>query len=196
MPGIELSKEKTAQFFGVDTRTIDRWRNSGCGATKNSRGHWIFNSAEVSCWLKNRERESALGELAAIDESEARRRKLAAEAAREELKLATEEGKVVAIADYEKEGLLVTGAFRAKALNFASKMAPLVMQAETVAEAKCILDSGIRELLNEMSNLDGILSEHPQSTGKPAGGESQDSENPGSSTGSNGKRMGRSRKKA
>ena len=196
MTGVELSKEKTAQFFGVDTRTIDRWKNSGCPGDKTPRGHWVFNSVAVSNWLKERERESALGELANIGGSEARRRKLAAEASREELKLAIEEGKVVAIADYELEGQRVAAAIRAQALNYPVKMAPLVYRAKSMNEGKQILDYGMRELLNELSNLDGIIQEQTEVTAEPKGSKQKDRKAARAASGSNGKRVGRQGKKA
>ncbi len=144
MAGVDVSKEKAAQIFGVDPRTIDKWLRAGMPGKKSEKGRWILNSAEISEWIKQRERESVLGDLVNIDEQEARRRKLAAEASREELKLAIEEGAVVAIADYEAELGTVISAFRAKALNFPARMAHQVMQCETIAEAKTILDAGIR----------------------------------------------------
>ena len=62
------------------------------GCTKRKGDQWRFDSAAVVSWLRERERSSALGEVAQIDEGEARRRKVAAEAALVELELAKEQG--------------------------------------------------------------------------------------------------------
>jgi phage terminase Nu1 subunit (DNA packaging protein) len=153
MQGVDLSLEKAAQFFGVDTRTVHKWLKQGLPGEKDGKNRWVINSAAASKWLRDRERESVLGDVAKVDEQEARRRKLVAEAAREEHKLAIEQGTVVSIAVYEASMAAIIGAARAKLLNMPQKLGPLVATL-TALEARDLIQAEINEVLQELSGFD------------------------------------------
>lgn len=174
--GIDLTREKAAEFFGVDLRTIDNWLRRGCPGQKVG-ARWQINSAEVSQWLRTREREDALGETAGIDESEARRRKIAAEAALAEHELALKQGAAVPISLFEARMAAMIGAARAKALNLGAKLGPMVVACESAVEAKDLIDGAVREVLVELSEFDGAdipggaaVGSQPE-LGQPAGRE-------------------------
>ena len=165
MPGIDFSLEKTAQLFGVDPRTIQRWLRDGCPGTKDAKGRWSLNSAVVSEWLRERERTLVLGEVSDIDEGEARRRKIAAEAALAEFDLAMKTGAAISIDDHGKSMDTAFGNVRAKLLNLGAKIAPLVIGSTNVTETKDLIDGGIREVLAELSN--GEVRHNPISDDEP-----------------------------
>lgn len=169
--GIDLSLEKAAQFFGCDTRTVTRWIRDGLPAEKDGKNRWVINSAGASKWLRDRERESALGDVAKVDEVEARRRKLVAEAGREELKLAIEQGAVIPIAVYEASMAAMIGAARAKLLNMPAKLGPMVATL-TPLEARDAIHSEISEVLQELSGFDASDS-LTAGAGEPLSGESE-----------------------
>lgn len=171
MPGIDLSLEKAAQFFGVDTRTVHKWLKQGLQGEKDGKNRWVINSAAASKWLRDRERESVLGDVAKVDESEARRRKLVAEAGREELKLAIESGTVIPIAQYEASMAAMIGAARAKLLSIPVKVGPLVATL-TALEARDLLQTEIAEVLQELRGFDGAEAIGTVA-GEPAGSESE-----------------------
>lgn len=172
--GIQLSLEKAAQFFGCDTRTVTRWLRDGLPGEKDGKGRWSINSAVAAKWLRDRERDDALGDVAKVNEQEARRRKLVAEAAREEHKLAIEQGAVVPIALYEASLAAMVGAARSKLLNIPTKLGPLVATL-SAAEARDLLGAEINEVLQELSGFDGAENIAAFAR-EPAGSESEDCE--------------------
>lgn len=197
MSGVDLSVDKTSQFFGVDSRTVQRWMTNGCPGSKDPKGRWVINSAAVSEWLRQRERESALGEVSSIDEDEARRRKISAEAALAEFELATKQGSAVSIEHFEKVMSLMVASARAKLLNLGAKLAPLLIGCTSVTEGKDAIDGGIREVLAELSVSDDATIRNDDSGPVQPEPSSAESIPPvGAATGSDRKRVGRRGAKA
>jgi hypothetical protein len=123
-------------------------------APKRPGDQWKFDTAASVEWLRQRERQSALGEIATIDEGEAKRRKIAAEAAMAELELAKAEEQAIGLQDFAKAWAGMIGSARAKLLGLGSKLGPGLAIIEDAAECSSIVDAGISEALQELSEFE------------------------------------------
>jgi len=101
--GQTVGKREIAQIFGVAESTVNEWIRRGCPVLdRGGKGiAWQINTAEVSEWLKKRAVEDVAGDTLA-DESELKRRKLAADTAKAELELAKVKGEVVPLKQLER----------------------------------------------------------------------------------------------
>lgn len=187
-----LNREKLAECLGCSLRTIDEYRRQGMPgeAPKRPGDQWKFDTAASVEWLRQRERQSALGEIATIDESEAKRRKLAAEAAMAELDLAKAEGQAVGLQDFAKAWAGMIGSARAKLLGLGSKMGPGLAIVDDAAECSSVVDLGISEALQELSEFEPEIRFDAESTPKAPSGDSVGTKALGSAAGSHGKRVG------
>jgi len=157
MAGIEISKADLAQYVGVSLTTITNWVRQGCPyLAKGTKGKaWIFNSAEVMTWREEKIAQNAIGDTASLDIDEARRRKLAAEAAMMELDLAKRRGEVIEI---DAVAAVVGDDYanvRAKLLSLATKLAPQLIGIDDLAGCKALIERGVSEALEELT-ADGI----------------------------------------
>jgi hypothetical protein len=191
-----LNREKLAEFFGCSLRTIDEYKRQGMPgeAPKRPGDQWKFDTAASVEWLRQRERQSALGEIATIDESEAKRRKLAAEAAMAELDLAKAEEQAVSVQDFAKAWAGMIGSARAKLLGLGSKLGPGLAIIEDPAECSSAVDVGISEALQELSEFEPDIQFEAPSNQPASGGDTEGSKTMGTAAGSNGKRVGGRRK--
>lgn len=115
--GQTLNRGEVAAFFGVTPPTVDGWVRAGCPVKKGQRGVASeFNSADVAAFLREKAREEGSGTKLA-DESELKRRKLAAEAERAELDLAKEKGQVAPVREFERAQAAAMAAIRANMRN-------------------------------------------------------------------------------
>ncbi len=87
--GKQVNRAGLSEIFGVALPTVDQWARNGCPVVKRGgRGReWTFDTAVVARWLRDKAAEEAAGGAVA-DIEEWKRRKIAAEAQREELHLA------------------------------------------------------------------------------------------------------------
>lgn len=101
--GQTVGKREIAEIFGVADTTVDQWIRRGCPILqRGAKGiQWQINTADVAEWLKQRAVEDVSGDTLA-DESELKRRKLAAETAKAELELAKVKGEVVPLRQLER----------------------------------------------------------------------------------------------
>lgn len=101
--GQTVGKREVAQIFGVAESTVSEWVRRGCPVMqRGGKGvAWQVNTADVAEWLKKRAVEDIAGESLA-DESELKRRKLAADTAKAELELAKVKGEVVPLRQLER----------------------------------------------------------------------------------------------
>jgi len=84
---------------------------------------------------------------------EAQRRRTLAQAQQEELKAKTLEGTLVPVVDVADTWQQAASSIRAKLLALPTKAAPLCMGVRSVAEIRSVLETIIREALDELSNL-------------------------------------------
>lgn len=161
MPGGKVvNRSELAELFGVALTTIDDWLRQGCPwlhrPARRGDGSWEIDVAAVLNWHKERERENAVGEIAKIDENEARRRKLAAEAALSEHELALKQGAAVLIDDVSKIWAAQVSACRSRLLGIGHKLAPLVAVESDALECQSLIDSSIQESLAELTEIDPV----------------------------------------
>jgi hypothetical protein len=187
-----VNREKLADLLGCSLRTIDEYSRQGMPGSAPGRpgGQWKFDTATAIEWLRQRERQSALGEVAKIDESEAKRRKLAAEAAMAELDLAKAEGQAVSIQDFAKAWSGMIGSARAKLLGLGSKLGPGLAITEEPAECSSAVDSGIGEALQELSELEPEIRFDSEVSPEASGSDPASTKAVGAAAGSDGKRVG------
>lgn len=115
--GQTLNRGEVAAFFGVTPPTVDGWVRAGCPVKKGQRGVASeFNSADVAAFLREKARQEGSGTSLA-DETELKRRKLAAEAERAELELAKEKGEVAPVREMERAQAAAMAAIRANMRN-------------------------------------------------------------------------------
>lgn len=176
-----LNREKLAEFLGCSLRTIDEYKRQGMPGEKVG-NLWKYQSSAVVTWLRDRERENALGEVAKVDESEARRRKLAAEAALAEHELAVKTGAAVSLADFEAAHAAIIGAARAKFLGIGAALGP---------EYEPVVMPLIKEALRELSEQTPSISFESDGEGESATGSGEVVAPMGTSPGSDGEPVGR-----
>jgi phage terminase Nu1 subunit (DNA packaging protein) len=150
---MELSKVDLSRFYGVHVNTISQWVSKGCPfISKGSGGRkWVFSSAAVTAWREDQIAQQALGDVTSLDIDEARRRKLAAEAALTELDLSHRRGELIEI-EYIAD--LVGDEYanvRAKILALPTKLAPLLLGLTSLTEVRGIIETGIIEALEELT---------------------------------------------
>ena len=136
--------------------TVRSWMAKGCpfieegGAGKQ----WKLDLAAVSKWREDRAVEAALGDVSSVDLDEARRRKLAAEAALVELELSARRGEFIACSDVKDTWAKMVMAFRAKLLAMPSKLADELSAVDDRKEVFSLLEATIFEALTELSEHD------------------------------------------
>lgn len=162
-----VNRSELAEVLGVSLVTVDNWTAAGCPfrrkPVRKGVGQWEFEVGAVVEWRLERERKSALGELANVTEIEARRRKLAAEAAMAEHELAVAQGKAASIADAERTWGRMIAAARAKFLSMGAKLGPQVAIESDLETCKALIDAANAEALAELSSYDpGPVDESPE----------------------------------
>lgn len=153
-----VNRSQLAELCGVNLSTVDNWVRDGCPfvsrpVRQGGRG-WEFLTSAVIEWLRNRERQSALSDVVKIDEAEARRRKLSAEAQLAELELHKASGAVVSIEDSQRAWSQFGGAIRAKVLALPKKLCRLVAVETDVAVCEVVIEQGCFETLNELAKFE------------------------------------------
>ena len=153
----QFNKADVARFMGVSVNTVTQWVGKGLpyiqkgGAGKS----WVFDMPEVVAWREEQIALAAVGDTASLDIDEARRRKLAAEAALAEIEVSKKRGEVVeieAVADAVGDDYANV---RAKLLSLPTKAAPQLAIIEDSAEAQGVLEKLVHEALEELT-ADGI----------------------------------------
>ncbi len=148
-----VNKKQLSEITGVTEETLTQWQKQPGFPIKKrgvGRAGSVYETADVIKWMEARRVDSIVGGPTSIDFEEAKRRKMAAEAALVELELAKEQGAVVSIDDVSKEISANYSALRAKLLSIPSKTASLVFTSKDLVEAKRILEDAIIEALNEL----------------------------------------------
>lgn len=193
---MQLNREKLADALGCSLRTIDEHVRQGMPGDKPTRpgSQWRFELSRVIDWLRDRERQSALGEIAQIDEAEARKRKLAAEARMAERNDARDAGVVVAIADFQTAWSQMIGAARARLLGLGSGLGPMTALSSDPSECAALIDAGVAEALQELSEFEPELSVEPERDSEPQADVREPVKTVGTTSGPDGKRVGGHRK--
>lgn len=143
-----------AGLLGVNRSTVTTWLGQGCPfverADRAQGKEWKLSLPDVVGWLRKRDVDQAIGDTSKLDIDEARRRKIAAEAALAELELAKQRGEVVAISVVEDVVGEQLSACRARLIAWPTKCGPLVAPITDVTECTAILDRIMREAADEL----------------------------------------------
>jgi len=187
------SAEKLGALFGVHPRTVLNWINSGCPAQKEGRS-WALDPAEVHEWRVKRERDRTITEMGMVDEAQARRRKMAAEAIKAEIEASKMAGDALGIAEWQAAHAALIGTARAKLLGLGVRLAPELALMTDTTECQDFIDNAVREVLSELSDFE--LPDHIGSGAQPAIGSPEGGEVVGAASRANRKRVGGRRAKA
>lgn len=153
--GKQVNRSDLADTFGVSLPTVDDWVRNGCPwVQRGGRGvEWVFDTAAVARWLRDKAAEAAVGDTS--DDAEAwKRRKLAAEAQREELKLAADKKLVAPIEQMERHLARVFAEVRAKLRNIPGRTVNTLIGMTDERKFKQILLADIDEALISLAELD------------------------------------------
>ena len=156
-----VNQAEMAQISGVQALTIRNWERKGCPVRKKGgRGKPAqYNTAEVMRWREEQVVLAAAGDLDAMDFEEARRRKLAAEAALAELDLSVRTREFVPIEEVGAQVAEEYANVRAKFLSLPGDVAA-DMEGLTTSEIQELLASKVSEILHELSADDDYVSEN------------------------------------
>jgi len=167
-----VNRERLADVLGCSLRTVDEYVRQGMPGDPPKKGgdSWRFESAACIGWLRERERQSALGEIAKIDREEAGRRKLAAEAALVEHDLALKQRAAVAVSDFGRLWTHMIGASRAKLRGIGAKLGRVVALSQDAAECEALIDELVSEALQELSEFEPEIPVEPAGSDEPASG--------------------------
>lgn len=150
-----VSQIELSRLLDVRPATIRAWVSQGCPVQEKARKAGQaskYSVAEVVRWREAQAAMAASGDLDAMDVEEARRRKLAAEAAIVEIDLAKRRGEVVEISLVAKEIGAGLSACRSRLLSVGAATAPKIELAPDAASIKEIVDDAISEALDEISS--------------------------------------------
>ena len=130
------------------------------------RGGSQYETADVIHWMNKKNIDNLMGDAGAIDMEEAKRRKMAAEAALAETELAQVQGRLVEADEIDRAWGELVANCRAKLLSIPSKVSPEVFSAESLVQVKTTLKSAILEALNELADtqIDPQRTESVQTT--------------------------------
>lgn len=201
MAGKILNRAQIADALAVHLTTIDDWLRKGMPFVKKPSGKggasWKIDLSQAVQWLRNEERRKALGEFSQIDEFEARRRKMVAEAALAEYELAERQRSMIRVEDAGRLLNAQISACRAKLLGLGPKLAPMVAGELSIPECESIISSTVHETLADLSQLDLSRIGNPSEGLRELPPDSDDRSKPvRAASGPDGKRVGRPKQKA
>jgi phage terminase Nu1 subunit (DNA packaging protein) len=153
-----VNRSQLAELCGCNLSTVDNWVRDGCPfirrPVRQGVGQWEFSPPAVFQWRLDRERQAMLGEIVQVDENEARRRKLAAEAGLAELELHLANGAAVKISDQEKVWIQMVGSARARLLSIPTKLGPMLAIETDPVVCQAFVESALVEALTELSGFE------------------------------------------
>lgn len=170
----DVNKADLALLMGVSSVTVGHWVNKGCPyVQKGASGKaWVFRVPDVVAWREEQVALQAVGDTKSLDIDEARRRKVAAEAALTELDLSKRKGELVEIEDVAESVGEDYANLRAKLLSLPVKVAPQAVGITDAIEVQSLIESLIHEALEELVS-DGIYQSTAEGDSETEAGESQ-----------------------
>lgn len=174
-----VSQIQLAGIFGVKTDTIRAWERAGCPVERQG-GKGLpsqYKPADVIRWREEQAALAASGDLSKLDMNEARRRKIAADAASAEIDLARKRGDLVEVAIIARSVGDALTAVVARLQAIGARLAPMLELATDAATRKEMIDSAINEALHDISRPDfGLFGESAGDlgAGDPGSGDGAD----------------------
>lgn len=150
-----VNQRQIAEIFGVTRESIRKWADQGMPIHKGPQGRDAYLPAEVIRWREERAERKAIESVQGTDIDEAKRRKMAAEAALAELALAKARGEVVDLALVGGQLGSALAKCRAKLLALSAGIVPRLQIAADAKAMKRIVDDAVVQALEEIS--DGSL---------------------------------------
>lgn len=153
MSGRDVTKAELAAICGVSLPTIGAWVRKGCPFVSkgNKSKAWTFNTAAVLEWREEQIVQQTLGDTKSLDIDEARRRKVAAEAAMMELDLAKRRGEMIEIDEVAQVVGDDYANVRAKLLSMPTKLSPQLMGVSDTLEVEGLIRRQVEEALEELT---------------------------------------------
>jgi septal ring factor EnvC (AmiA/AmiB activator) len=145
-----VSQKVLHEQTGIAVRTLQYISAQEPGVLVTRVKGKVTEYKQPDCAINLRNREIKKQEDKPTNETQARTRKLLAEAAQEELKLAKLRGQLITVEDYERELRRRLEPLRARLMAFPGRLAPQLVEVPTPAIAQGVIDSAVRELLKEM----------------------------------------------
>lgn len=162
-----VNQVELASTFGVSTVTIRAWERQGLPVEAKGGGGKpsTYNTAAVARWREEQAALAASGDTAAMDMEEAKRRKMAAEAALAELELSVRRGEYVLI---EQVGAVVADEYATIRANFSSMPGDVASDLENLkaVEIQEVLSAKVSEILNGLVADDTYAVEEPLEEGE------------------------------
>ena len=146
-----LTQGELARLFGVAVRTIQRWDAEGLRAARIGKTA-TYDPPSAVAWRVARERRAN----EAMDFSEARTRKMAAQAELAELEVARTRAETIHVSDMDRLLAEPLSRLRGQLLSFAGVVAPRLTEPLEVPQAVAILESAMAEFLEPISQ-EGLL---------------------------------------
>ena len=153
---MKLNRQQLAEFLGVSLPGLDGRIRAGMPFDqRGSRGkEWIFDSKEVVEWEKDRAVRNAVGDTAQAEESELKRRKLAAETTIAEIDAAKARGLVAELATIERAWSTTFAEFRQRILQVPARSAPHLIGMNDARAIKALLIDELTEALRTLGESD------------------------------------------
>jgi len=153
--GKQVNRGGIADLLGVCATTVDAWVRAGCPVVqRGSRGiEWVFNTAEVARWLRDKAVEQAAG-TETLDEKELKIRKLAAEAKLLELELAKAQELVAPLEQVERMVQRAFAEVRAGIRNVPGRVVAMLIGESDERRFKQVLGSELDQALEALANTD------------------------------------------
>jgi len=149
--GRDVGRKEAAEIFGVDQKTIDRWKERGCpvfGVTENGRGT-LYNTAAMADWRVEVAREEATPSASLEDFETSRARKMAAEADMAEIERDRQRGDLVPLdavmAATRHDYSVVRSRLTALPGSLAASIDP-----DRAVEIEPIISDGVNDILREL----------------------------------------------
>lgn len=143
-------------MFGVSHPTVRAWVRRGCPVIQKARKgtEWQLDTVAVFEWQKEQTALNIAGDISGLDIDEAKRRKLAAEAALCELDLAKVRGDVISIKEVGDVWLDIVSASRSRMLSIPAKVAAMIAPITSPMKIRSLLEAEIEEALDELNRFD------------------------------------------
>lgn len=155
-----VNRSGLAETLGMSLPAVDAYVRRGCPfVQRGAKGReWQFDTAAVIEWLRQQDIEQAIGDTSKLDIDEARRRKIAAEAALAEMELAKERRQMIHVDEVAGVVADEYAKVRSRVLAMPARLAqplsilddPAAIEAEIKAE--CV--DALSELVADGGNAD------------------------------------------
>lgn len=148
-----VNLQTACAIIGKSANTLKGWFRRGCPVVQEGTQNkeWQISIPAVFDWRAEQAATDAIGDTVSLDLEEAKRRKLAAEAALAELELAKEQNKVVEIDQVARVVGEEYANCRARLLAIPSKLAPLLDATPGINAKRDLIEQAITEALDELT---------------------------------------------